>query len=224
MYLIWLAFFGKNGFGFGSGDATQNVEVMSKLNSLERQAQDNHNNMLAYDAIKGNSQAITELASNLNVGVSSITAAVANVQNAIGQVSANVGISGERVINAIGQGNLNMIQMFKDCCCSTQKEILKMGYENQIGVLNQTNTLQSSIAGVANSLNQGITMRSYEAQRQTNEIINAGTLNTQRIIDTLQNHWQENTAKALQDAKFEISQLQQTQKLIDALKTTTTTT
>lgn len=220
MYLIWLAFFGGNGFGFGGN----NNNLSERLSSIERQAQDNHNNELAMNAIKGNADALRELAGNLNVGVTSLSSAVDSIQSGIAQVGSALGLSGEKVINAIGAGNLNIIQQLKDCCCSTQKEILKMGYDNQIATLNQTNDLQARLTNIASAISSGFSATAYETQRQTCDIINAAKDNTQKIIDTLNAHWQLETSQALQDSKFEISQLRQTQALVAALKTSSTTT
>lgn len=51
----------------------------------------------------------------------------------VDRLSSQVGFSAERVINSVSQGNLQMIQALKDCCCQTQQSIIKMGYENQLG-------------------------------------------------------------------------------------------
>lgn len=52
---------------------------------------------------------------------------------------------------------------------------------------------------------------------------NANT-NTQRIIDTLNSHWQSDLQQRYNDARLELSQQRQNAELIAALKTTTTTT
>lgn len=92
-----------------------------------------------------------------------------------------------------------------------------MGYENQIATMNQTNVLQERLTNIANGIQQGFSSTAYESQRNTCDIINSGKDNTQRIIDTLNNHWSLETSQALQDAKFEISQLKQNQYLVNSL-------
>nr|DAJ12491.1 MAG TPA: rhomboid family protein-like protein [Bacteriophage sp.] len=54
---------------------------------------------------------------------------VCAVRSAIEQVGGSVGFSAERVINAANLGDMNIIQALKDCCCQTQQNIIKMGYE-----------------------------------------------------------------------------------------------
>lgn len=41
------------------------------------------------------------------------------------------------------------------------------------------------------------------------DILNAGKDNTQRIIDTLNNHWKDEQALQIQDLKFQLSQERQ---------------
>lgn len=54
--------------------------------------------------------------------------------------------------------------------------------------------------------------------------IASGEMNTQRIVDVLNNHWQSDLQQRYNDARLELSQQRQNAELIAALKTTTTTT
>lgn len=232
MYLIWLAMFG-NGFGFGNrnnpdngAQNTQNAEFMSRLNSIESQIQDNQNNNLAYQAITGNGKALEELAGNLNVGVVSLGQTIDRINVALAEVGGKVGMSSERVINAISQGNMNIIQTFKDCCCSTQKEILNMGYQSQLANKDLQNAMQMGFSSTNAGIERGFSNLGFTAQQNKCEIVTAIGAAQQRTADLLQQHWQMETSQALQDAKFEISQLKQTQYLAEQIsnKSTTTTT
>jgi len=93
---------------------------------------DNQNSNLLMDGIKGNTNAISSLASNLNCDFNTLNSAICNVQSAIQNVAAQTGFSAERVINAINMGDCGIITAVKDCCCNTQQSILKMGYEQQL--------------------------------------------------------------------------------------------
>ena len=74
MYLIWLAVFGGNGFGFGNnGNAAANAAQFQNLSDL---IQDNHNNDLTMQAIAGNTAAVSQLAGILNTSTDAITAAI----------------------------------------------------------------------------------------------------------------------------------------------------
>lgn len=54
----------------------------------------------------------------------------------------------------------------------------------------------------------GIATQGIETQAQLNAI-RAGQDNTQRIIDTLNNHWKDEQAREIQDLKFQLSQERQ---------------
>ncbi len=49
----------------------------------------------------------------------------------------------------------------------------------------------------------------FQAQQDKCDILRAGQDNTQRIIDTLNNHWKDEQALKIQDLKFELSQERQ---------------
>lgn len=223
-YLIWLVFAGRfmgNGWD-GSGNAQGNITA--QLDSLRNQMSDNQNSNLVMDAIKGNQAAIGQLAGNLNCDFNQLQNAICCVKSAIEQVSGQVGFTSERVINAVNMGDCNIIQAIKDCCCTTQKSILEMGYQNQLQNCQQTNTLMGGINTLNTGLERGFANVAYESQAQTCQLINAGNANTQRIIDTLNCHWNAELQQKYQDARLELSQQRQNAFLISQLKTTTTAT
>ena len=130
-YIMFMAMFGNGGFGWGNrGNQVQDAEIQSKLNQLSTQLQDGNNTNLLMDAIKGSNTALGQLASNLNCDFNQLQSGICAVQSAIQQVGGQVGYSAERVINAVNLGDMNLIQQLKDCCCQTQQNIIRMGYEN----------------------------------------------------------------------------------------------
>ena len=188
---------------------------------------DNQNANLLMDGIKGNTGAISSLASNLNCDFNTLNSAICNVQQAISNVAAQTGFSAERVINAINTGDCGIITAVKDCCCNTQQSILKMGYEQQLATCNQTNTLTSEMtrgfSGLNYALSTGFSQVGYANAQQTCDLLNAGKTNTQLIIDTLNNHWNQDLLQRYNDARLELSQKAQNEYLIAQLKTTSTT-
>lgn len=229
VYLVWMMFAGRffnNGGwdGIGNGQGQQNIEVQNQLQAIRSQMQDNQNSNLIMDAVKGNATAISQLASNLNCDFNALQNAICCVKSAIEQVGGQVGFSAERVINAVNMGDCNVIQALKDCCCTTQKSILEMGYQNQLQNCQQTNTIMTGISGVntgvergfanlGNIVNQGFSQVGFQAQQDKCDIVNAINAAQQRTSDLLTTHWQSETERKLQDAKFEISQLKQNQYL-----------
>ena len=94
LYLIFLAMFGGNGFGWGGNRGAMHTE---QFDSLRNQIADNQNNQLAMDAIKGNASAISQLATNLGCSVNSLQQAVCSVKSAIEGLGGQIGFSAERV-------------------------------------------------------------------------------------------------------------------------------
>lgn len=239
MYLIWLAMFGGgNGFGFGGGNnALQSNELMNQVNSLRQQIGDNQLSNITLEAVRGNANAINTLASSLNCDFNQLNTALCNIRSAVEQVGGQVGFSSERVINAVSSGDAVITSKLQECCCNMKTSVLEQGYQNQLALERQTNTLgrdievfqaQSQLQNCQNTsaVTQAITNLGYQLQSHKCEIVEAGTANTQRILDALNGHWQAETALALQDEKFKNSQLKQNQylaNLINASKTTPTT-
>ena len=87
MYLIFLALFGGNGFGFGNR-GLQGTEIQSQIDSLRNQMADNHNSDLLMSAIKGNDNAISTLAASLNCDFNQLQGGICAVRSAIEQVEA----------------------------------------------------------------------------------------------------------------------------------------
>lgn len=213
------------------GGNLQDTEIQNQIASLRTQMQDGNNTQLLMDAVKGNGVALGQLAQNLNCDFNQLQSAVCGIQAAIQDVGGKVGYSAERVINAANLGDLNIVQQLKDCCCQTQQNIIRMGYENQLGqkdIINgmqqQTNTLERGMDFVNRSIERGFSALGYQNAQDKCDIIRSGQDNTQRIIDTLNCHWQQDLQQRYNDARLELSQQRQNAELIAALKPTATTT
>lgn len=234
MYLVFMWMFGNGGFGgLGNnrGNLVQDAEIQNQIASLRSQMADNHNSDLLMSAIQGNNQDMKTLAANLNCDFNQLQSGVCAVRSAIEQVAGQVGFSAERVINAANLGDLNIVQQLKDCCCQTQQNIIKMGYENQLGqkdIVNgmqmQTNTLERSMDFLNRSVERGFSSLGFQNAQDKCDIIRASQDNTQRIIDVMNCHWNQDLQQRYNDARLELSQQRQNAALIAALGTKTTTT
>lgn len=107
MWLIWAMLFGGgNGFlgGRGAG-AVENAEINARLNSIERQAQDNHSNELLMEAMRGNHASTHELANNLNMSVQQLSERLNNISAGITKGFADIGFLTQQskceIVNAI---------------------------------------------------------------------------------------------------------------------------
>ena len=127
--LLW-AIWGGNGFGgFGGRNGLQNLPA--ELNG-------DAGRELLMNAIQGNGNAIAQLASSLNCSTQQIQTALCNIQ-------AQSGLSAQQIINAVQSGNSQVLSQMSSCCCDVRTAIERQGYESQLAVLNQTNTLQNTI-------------------------------------------------------------------------------
>lgn len=129
MMYPWL-FGGMNGFGpfgnFGGNNGT---------GFLANQLNNDAGRDLLLQAINGRADALGQLASILNTDISTVQQGVNAIQNAVQSVGAQVGLSGQQVINSIQAGNASLSQQLCQCCC-----------ENRLAVVEQTNTLQAQAA------------------------------------------------------------------------------
>ena len=212
-YLMFLAFTRNGGFGNDNNNAA--------LEAIRTQMQDNQNSSLIMSAVgdgfNRNDFALSQLAQNLNVDFNTLQKCCCDVQAAIQNVAGQVGFSAERVINAANLGNCNVIQALKDCCCTTQKLILEQGYQNQLAQKDQMFATQSGFDRTNTGLERGFSAVAFQAQQDKCDVINNQNANTQRIIDTLNNHWKDEQANQIQDLKFQLSQERQNRLLLSRL-------
>ena len=204
----------------GQNGNVQRAEIQSQIDSLRNQMSDNHNSDLLMGAIQDNNQDLKTLAANLNCDFNALQSSVCGIQAAIQDVGGKVGFSAERVINAANLGNLNIIQQLKDCCCTTQQNINRMGYENQLGQKDIINAMQQGFCYTNTGLERGFSNLGNLIQTVVCDLKNSGKDNTQRIVDVLNNHWEQDLRIQLEDSK----RREQTGFIIQQLKTTTTTT
>lgn len=239
--VLLLAFMGRGfgGYGYdGAGMASAVGENYNsrQISSLQDSVNNNHNNDLAIDAIKGNGTAIAQLATNLNCDFNTLQTACCGVKAAVDQVGGLVGMTGEKVINAVNLGDANLLASVKDCCCQTQQNILKMSYENQLATERQTNALGSQMASnfsalqlqnckdngavigridqLANGMTQGFAQIGYQMAQDKAEMIAVDNANTQRILDKLCADRTLDLSQSNQDLKNRIN----TMEIIERMK------
>ena len=92
-------------------------------------------------AIQRNGVDLNQLASSINCSVGQIESAINAVSTQLCNIGSQIGMTGQQIINSIQSGNSALATQLADCCCKTQNSITTMGYENQLAMCNQTNTL-----------------------------------------------------------------------------------
>ena len=131
MMFMWILFpwiFNGNGFGNGFGNSNGTGFLANQLNN-------DAGRDLLLQAINGRADALGQLSQLLNTSVSNVQNGVNAIQSAVQTVGAQVGLSGQQVINSIQAGNASLSQQLCNCCC-----------ENRLAIANQTNALQSQAA------------------------------------------------------------------------------
>lgn len=215
-YIMFLALFRNGGFGWGNADgastATQGIETQAQLNAIRTQLQDNQNADCIKSAIQGNAFAISQLAQNLNIDFNTLQKCCCDIQAAIQQVAGQVGFSAERVINAVNLGDCNIIQALQNCCCQTQRQIADFRADIQLQSCRDTAEIRNGQRDLGFAITQGFSSTAFQAQQDKCDILRAGQDNTQRIIDTLNNHWSDEKSLQIQDLKFQLSQKEQNEK------------
>ena len=165
--IIWLvviaSIFGWNGNGGFFGGRGGNG-----CNGLPAELAGNAGRELLMQAIQGNGNAISQLASSFSCSTQQIQTALCNVQNSITQVGNQVGLSTNQIINAMQSGNQAILTQLADCCCKTQNAITTMGYENQLAMCNQTNTLVNTANQNTLALRDGATANAARCLAQAN--------------------------------------------------------
>ena len=187
MMFMWILFpwlFGGNGYG-GFGGFGGNNGTGFLANQLNNDA----GRDLLLQAINGRADALSQLSQMLNTSVSNVQNGVNAIQSAVQTVSAQVGLSGQQVINSIQAGNASLSQQLCQCCC-----------ENRLAVVEQTNALQSQAASnfaasqLQSAQNQAATqlqMAQIESAdqlavcQQTNALATQADRNTNAVLNAI---------------------------------------
>ena len=125
-------------------------------------------------------------------------------------VAGQVGFSAEKVINAANLGDCRIIEALNNCCCQTQRQIADFRGDLFLQNCKDAAELRNGQRDLGQAITQGFSQVAFQAQQDKCDIIRAGQDNTQRIIDTLNNHWKDEQAREIQDLKAQLSQKEQT--------------
>ena len=178
------------------------------VDGIPNQLNNDFGREILLQAINGNGNAISQLASTLNCDINSIRTAIGQVQSSIQAVGSQVGMSSQQIINSIQQGNCQLGNQLAQCCCNIQDSITRTNYENQISNLNQTNSLQNSINAVNTSVERGFATTAYETANQTCELKNAIAAQTQVINDKFNQLEMREMARENRDLRAQVQAYQ----------------
>lgn len=163
IFLFFLMGWGGNGWGGFGGNGR---------GGLANEINNDYGRSLLMDAIGGNRNALSNLATQLNCTEGQIQSAISALTSQVQSVGNQVGMSGMQTINALQQGNMQIAQQIANCCC-----------ENRLAICQQTGTLQSAINNVAVGQERAASSLAYATQQQTCDLHNAIKESTQTIVD-----------------------------------------
>ena len=120
--------------------------------SLGAQATANSNAEMIMNAINGTDADVRLLATTLNSDVDSIRLGINTIQGAIATLTAQTGMTGLQIQNAIQAGDAALASQLCECCCNMRQLVTEQGYQNQIRTIQQTDAIQGSIADLKASM------------------------------------------------------------------------
>lgn len=177
MWVIFLFFLmGWGGNGWGGFGGNGRGAIANEINN-------DYGRSLLMDAIGGNRNAISNLATQLNCTEGQIQSAISALTSQVQSVGNQVGMTGMQTINALQQGNMQIAQQLADCCCKTNNAITAMDGNVKLAMCQQTGALTNSINNVAVGQERGFANVAYETQRQTCDLQNAIKDSTQTIVN-----------------------------------------
>ena len=188
--IVIAAIFGNGNFGFGGNNnqgANEGREMI--MQTLNRNGVD----------IASLAQAVNTSSDQILAGINSVSQAICGLGNQIGQNT-------NSILTAIMQGNNALTSQICNCCCDMKQLVTTQGYESQLAMCNQTNTLVNT------------------ANQNTLSLRDSATANTQAIIaklDAMQNQALQDKIASLTAEKAtltaEISQRNQNATVLNAV-------
>ena len=199
--LVVLFMFGGGNGMFGNNNNQNTIELLKGQQNLQNQM---GNNAIA-QLQTANANNISQLQADFQGQISQL-GSFANLNNAIGQQTAALQLMGA-----------NIMSQQQNCCCETQKNLIKMAGDDQLAICQQTNNLNSNLNASVNQLRSDLAAIGYNINKSATEIIAANAMGVQSIKDMCNNHWNQDLLQKYNDAKVELSQNQQTLALTTQL-------
>lgn len=152
--IVIAAIFGNGNFGFG-GNGNNNAEREMLMSAIQRNGVD-----------------ISQLASSLNCSVGQLRGGIDAVATQICNLTGQLGMSSQQIINSIQAGNASLASQICNCCCDIKQLISESNYLTERGFCN-TNQI----------LAKGFSDLGYATAQQTCEISKSIENSTSRILE-----------------------------------------
>lgn len=184
--LFLFALFGGNFGGFGGFGGNKGIGYLSN------QISEDTGRQLVMQAIQGNADAISRLASSFNCSIGDIQTALCSIQGKISDVANQVGMSSQAVINSIDRGDAALANQLASCCCdlkgaiaTTNSNLTKGFADVGYAFRDQTCNIERAIAGSTSAITARLDamektslLEKIDALREKN-----GTLTTQLNLE-----------------------------------------
>lgn len=217
IWILVLLIFGWGGFGgFGGGFGGRGTN--QGLADLGNLVNNDAGRDLIMQAIQGNANAISQLASTVHCDTNQLSSAIQSVSSQICQLGNQVGMGQKDIIAAILQGNNDIASRLCSCCCDLRQQIADFRGDIALQMCQQTGQLSNNIDFVNRSVERGFAAEAYERQAQTcrlETVINAGFEQIKQREDAREI---QNLRDQLQACRLSDSQAQQTQAIINQLQ------
>ena len=133
-----------------------------------------------------------------------------DIRTGIARFSDQMGYRAEQVIAAMERGNSGILSAVQNCCCETQKELIRMQGNINLQICQQTGELRNGQRDLGVAITQGFSQVGYQQGQDKCEILRAIEVGNQGIKDLLNTHWKDEQAREIQDLKAKVSQQEQT--------------
>ena len=172
LFLIALLFGGWGGFGGFGGNGMFGGGARGGFGFLSDQINNQAGRDLLMQAIQGNREALGQLATNLNCSIGDIQNALNSLGTQICNVSSQVGMSSQQIINALERGDCNLANQIAQCCCDLKQGISESNYLTERAI-NNTNQI----------LTKGLSDIGYAQRDQTCVLEKAIETSTSRVLE-----------------------------------------
>lgn len=180
-YLMGLMSGNNNGGFFGNNGGFQDIIALIVIaaifgngngGGLFGGGSNNAEREMLMSAIQRNGTDLSQLAQSLNCSVGQIHNAVDQVATQICQLTGQVGMSSQQIINSVQAGNSALASQICGCCCDLKQLISESNYLTERGFCN-TNQI----------LTKGFSDLGYATQQQTCSIEKSIAASTQQILE-----------------------------------------
>lgn len=214
-WIVILLIFGWGGFGgFGGGFGGRgNAQGLADLGNL---VNNDAGRDLIMQAIQGNANAISQLASTVHCDTNQLSAAIQSVSSQICNLGNTLGLGQRDVIQQIMLGNQNIASQLCNCCCDLRQQIADFRGDIALQMCQQTNSLTNSINTLSTGVERGFAATNYAFADQTCQLKQAIAEQTQVINDKfcaleMREMQRENQNLRDQVQAYQLSASQQTQ-------------